>query len=153
MKMLKRVASAAVIAMACAAPALGDDDMVRVKSDGSVEETVARLTAAVEKAGATVFLVVDHAAGAESVGVTLRPTTLVVLGSPKIGAPAMLEAQTLGLSVPLRVLAYEDAAGDVWLIYEDPEEMAEDYGLDEDHPSVKKMQGALKKFTAIAAGG
>ncbi len=79
--------------------------------------------------------------------------TLVILGNPKIGAPAMLDGPTMGLDVPLRVLVFEDSDGETYLIYHDPAEVAEDHGLPSDHPAIQRMQGALKKLTGAAAGG
>lgn len=128
-------------------------ETVRVASSVSVNEAVARLTAAVDAAGAQVFTTVNYAAGAASVGDNLRPTILVIFGSPRIGASALQTGQTLGLHLPLRVLAYEDAAGAVWMIYTDPADAALEHGIATDHPAIKKMQGALKELTAVAAGG
>jgi uncharacterized protein (DUF302 family) len=103
--------------------------------------------------GAQVFAVLDYAAGVATVGETLRPTTLVIFGSPKIGGAVFRETQTIGLYLPLRVLAYEDSAGDVWLIYEDPADAALEHGIPADHPAIRAMQGALSKMTGVAAGG
>ena len=66
--------------------AFAEDGRVKVASNVTVNEAVMRLKGAVEKAGARVFSIVDYAKGTASVGVTLRPTTLVIFGSPKIGA-------------------------------------------------------------------
>lgn len=128
------------------------DALLRVKSDADVPQSVARLTEAAEAAGAKVFIVIDHQAGATSVDIPLRPTTLVLFGNPKIGSPAMVEAQTMGLEVPLRVLVFEDEAGDVWLAYENPADQATRRGVRADNPSIVKMQGALAKLTAAGAG-
>ncbi len=152
---LRLGAAAAVIAAlaALAAPASAQGDLIRVRSDAATPETVARLTAAVEAAGATVFATIDHQAGAETAGVALAPMTLVILGNPRIGAPAMKDAPTMGLDVPLRVLVFEDADGATYLAYRDPAEVARGHGLAPDHPAVLRMRGALGKLTGKAAGG
>lgn len=82
----------------------------------------------------------------------LRPTTLVMFDNPKIAADALQIGQTFGLFLPLRVLAYEDAAGDVWLMYEDPATAAQEHGIASDHPAIGRMKGALSALTAAAAG-
>lgn len=127
-------------------------DAVKVESNYNVDQSVMRLKGAVEKAGAKVFTEINFAAGAASVGETLRPTTVVLFGSPKIGSSAFKAGQTIGLYLPLRVLAYEDAVGKTWLMYNDPAEAAEAHGIAPDHPAIKKMQGALKKMTSVASG-
>lgn len=152
MSELKRAVMAVIAIAALCAPAFAGADPVKVAGTVPFGEAVSRLTTAVEKAGAQVFAVVNYAEGVASVGGTLRPTTLVIFGNPKIGASALEVGQTMGLYLPLRELAYEDEAGKTWLIYNDPANAAADHGIPKDHPAVVRMQGALVKFTGIAAG-
>jgi len=127
-------------------------EMIVRKSSFGVEETIDRLAAAVEKAGATVFARVDHAKGAASVGTDLPPTQMLMFGNPKLGTPAMQAAATIGMDLPLRVVAYEDAADGVLLAYHAPADVAALHGIPADHPVIAKMTGALKKLTDAAAG-
>lgn len=125
---------------------------INVKSSLQVGEATAQLEAAIEKAGARVFTKVDFQQGAKSAGHDIRPTTIIIFGNPKIGAEAFTVGQTIGLYLPLRVLAYEDGAGQVWLSYHDPADAAAEHGIPVDHPAIKAMQGALKKLTMVASG-
>jgi hypothetical protein len=68
-------------------------ERINVASNATVQQSVDRLTSAVEAAGAKIFTTVDFAQGATSVGETLRPTTVVIFGSPKIGAPTLQQGQ------------------------------------------------------------
>lgn len=136
--------------LAFAAPALAED-MVRVKAAGTVAATMDALEAAVTGAGATVFARIDHAAGAQSAGMALPPTQLLVFGNPALGTPAIQAAPEAGLFLPLRVLVYENAEG-VWLAYEPADEMLEGLGIPKDAEFLTKMNGALKALTAKAAG-
>ena len=104
-------------------------DLVTKSSPHSVSETVDRLEDAVEGAGATVFARVDHSAGAAKVDMDLRPTELLIFGNPKLGTPAMLDGQTAGLDLPLRVLVYADDKGVVHLAYHTPADLAAQHGL------------------------
>ncbi len=126
------------------------DDMVRKVSPHDVTTTMDRLEAAVEGAGATVFARVDHAAGAETAGMELRPTELLIFGNPKLGTPAMQDGQTAGLDLPLRVLSYADSEGVVHLVYHTPESLAADHGLPADAQYIQMMTGALEKLTSKA---
>ena len=116
-----------------------------------MEETVERLTAAIEDAGATVAAEVDHAAAAESIGEDLAPMTMVMFGNPEIGTPVLQANPTAGMDLPLRVVVYEDGAGHTWLAYEDPEAMAERHVLEGVGDSIEAMAGALDSLTAAAA--
>ncbi|KHQ50725.1 MULTISPECIES: DUF302 domain-containing protein [Mameliella] len=147
---MKTLISIALFAAAVAGTAMAD--RVNVASDADVATSVERLTKAVEMAGARVFTTVDFAAGSASVGESLRPTTVVIFGSPKIGAKALQQGQTMALNLPLRILFFEDANGQTWAIYDDPTAVAPSHGLTADHPAVLAMKGALEKFSAAATG-
>ncbi len=127
-------------------------ERINVASDANVATSVKRLTVAVETAGARVFNTIDFAAGNASVGKDLRPTTVVIFGSPKIGASALQTGQTMALNLPLRILFFEDANGQTWATYDDPTAVAPSHGLASDHPAVLAMKGALEKFSAAATG-
>ncbi len=59
----------------------------------------------------TVFARIDHAAGAQAVGMTMPPTIVLMYGNPRGGTPIMLAAPRAALDLPLRVLVREDADG------------------------------------------
>lgn len=122
-------------------------ELVKKKSAHSVEETVKKLSAAVEGAGAKVFAKIDHAAGAKSAGMELRPTQVLIFGNPKLGTPALMAAQSAGLDLPLRVVVFEDKAGTVYVVYHAPSKLADDHGIPSDAQVLKKMTGALDKLT------
>lgn len=125
-------------------------DLIHKTSPHSVSETMDRLVAAIEGAGATVFARVDHAAGAAKVDMELRPTELLIFGNPKLGTPAMQDGQTAGLDLPLRVLAYADGEGVVHVAYHAPATLAETHGLPADAQYIQMMTGALDKLTGAA---
>jgi len=147
---LLRLTSAATIGLAAALPAQAD--MIAKTSPHSVADTMDRLEAAVTAAGATVFARIDHAAGAKSIEMDLRPTQLLIFGNPKLGTPAMLDGQTVGLDLPLRVLAYADSEGVVHVTYHQPVTLVEEHGLPADAKYLKMMTGALDKLTNKAIG-
>jgi uncharacterized protein (DUF302 family) len=133
-----------------AAAEASDDDVITKKSHHDVATTLDRLENIVKEKGITVMARVDHAKNAKGVGMELRPTQLLIFGNPKLGTALMQADQRIGLDLPMKVLVWEDAEGTVWLAYVDPQELAERYGIDEDHEVVKKLQQALDTFTTAA---
>lgn len=127
-------------------------EIVKVEAAADVASTMDALEAAVTGAGATVFARVDHAGGADKVGMELAPEQLLIFGNPKLGTPAMQDDPLAGLYLPLKVLVYEDAEGQTWLAYEDPAAMMAGLNVPEGAEYVKKMTGALAKLTGKAAG-
>ena len=63
----------------------------------------------------TVFARIDHAANAAAVGLSLRPTEVVLFGNPKGGTLLMQDQQPAGIDLPLKALVWQDAEGKVWL--------------------------------------
>src|SRR5438067_1199756 len=102
-----------------------DADLVTLPSARGAAETVERLKTLLTQKGIQVFADIDHAAGAQQVGLTLRPTRVLIFGNPQAGTPLMQSQQTIGLDLPLRALVWEDEAGQVWLTYHRPESLAQ----------------------------
>ena len=61
------------------------DGLITVASNFPAEETIDRLSGAATQAGLTIFARVDHAQGAASVGLPLRPTQLLLFGQARGG--------------------------------------------------------------------
>ncbi|MBE0453349.1 DUF302 domain-containing protein [Roseovarius autotrophicus] len=148
---MRQFLAAAAITLAALPAVASDDDIISLRAGADVPTTMDRLEAAVSGAGATVFARVDHAAGAASVAMALAPSQLLIFGNPKMGTAPMQDDPRAGLFLPLRVLVYEDAAGQVWVAYQDPREMFEDLDISDDAPYLEMMAGALAKLTAAAA--
>ncbi len=146
---MKSIVLAGVLAVTTALPAAAE--LIKVPSQKSVAASLDALEGVLAKAGATVFARVDHAGGAAKVDLELSDSQLLVFGNPKLGTPAMQADPRAGLFLPLKVLAYKDAEGQVWLTYQDPAEMFEGLDIAADAPFVAKMTGALGKLTAAAA--
>jgi uncharacterized protein (DUF302 family) len=94
--------------------------LLRRVSKYPVDETVQRLKAAVAHHGLQLFALIDHSGEAEKVGLKMRPTKLLIFGSPKGGTPVMVASPSLAIDLPLKILVAEDEAGEVWITYNDP---------------------------------
>lgn len=147
MKMpLCTIAMFLVVASATAA-----EGVITKSSAHSVSTTLNKLEALVKEKGFTIFVRIDHAAGAARVGEKLRPTELLVFGNPKVGTALMLERQNVALDLPIRVAVWEDEQGAVWLAYNDPAWLARRYEIPNVQPVVAKMTQALANITDAAA--
>jgi uncharacterized protein (DUF302 family) len=85
-----------------------ETDVVTKLSQHSVADTVARFTGLLNAKGLKVFAVIDQAAEAREVGLSLRETTLVIFGSPAAGTPVMVASPLAALDLPLKVLVWAD---------------------------------------------
>jgi uncharacterized protein (DUF302 family) len=108
--------------------AMAVDGLTTIRSSHGPKDTMNRLEAVVKAKGLTVFARIDHAAGAAEVGLPLRPTELLIFGNAKGGTPLMQSAQTIGIDLPLKALVWQDASGNTWLSYNDPDWLANGTG-------------------------
>ena len=140
-----------VFALPVTADGMQDHGLVVKKSTHSVAATLDKLEGIVKSKGFTVFARIDHAAGADKVGQTMRPTAVLLFGNPKIGTALMLSRQSAALDLPIRVAAWEDDSGQVWIAYNAPDWLAARHGITDRDAVIKKMTGALGKLTGAAA--
>jgi uncharacterized protein (DUF302 family) len=103
--------------------------IVDVESHHSVDETIERLRAVLAAKSVTLFALVDHSGEAAKAGLTMRPTKLLIFGSPKAGTPVMLAAPSIAIDLPLKILVWEDADGKAWVSYNAPEYLRERHNV------------------------
>lgn len=95
----------------------------------SFDTTLARITAAIEGAGMTLFAVIDHAANARQVGLTMLPATVLIYGNAKGGTPVMQAVPEVALDLPLRVLVRQDADRRTLVLFHPAEPMLRQAGV------------------------
>jgi uncharacterized protein (DUF302 family) len=125
--------------------------LTTIPSDFPVEETIDRVAAIVTSKGLSVFARIDHAANADQVGLSLRPTYLIIFGNPKAGTPLMQENQVSGIDLPVKALAWQDEAGKVWLTYNEASWLAGRHHLSEKTATVVKAIEEGMRNVSLAA--
>jgi len=103
--------------------------IVDIRSNHSVDETVDKLEGILQAKGVTLFAFVDHSGEADRVGMKMRPTKLLIFGSPKAGTPLMVAAPSIAIDLPLKILVWEDAEARVWVSYNSPAYLQERHNL------------------------
>jgi uncharacterized protein (DUF302 family) len=126
--------------------------LTTIRSSFGPKETMDRLDAEVRARGMTVFARIDHAAGAAEVGLTLRPTELIIFGNARGGTPLMQASQTAGIDLPLKALVWQDASGKTWLSYNEPSWIVQRHGLGVRAEIVDNLAAALSAISKKAAG-
>jgi len=97
-----------------------DDGIFSISCNVSVEVAVQRLEEMLRAKGVMLFAMVDHSGEAAKVGLQMRPTKLLIFGNPKAGTPLMIAAPSIAIDLPLKILVWEDATGEVWISYNAP---------------------------------
>lgn len=117
-----------------------ENGLVQIASSYSVEESVQRLQRAFTEKGLQLFAVVDHSGEAEKAGLKMRPTKVLIFGSPKAGTPLMVAAPSLAIDLPLKALVAEDESGKVSVTYNSPEYLQQRHGVSLE--LIKNLAGA-----------
>lgn len=104
--------------------------LVKLTSRHSVAATIDRLEASLRQRGILVFARIDFSGDAARAGLEMRPEQMLIFGNPKAGTPLMLQVPAVGLDLPLKVLAWEDAQARVWVAYNDPQYIVRRYGVE-----------------------
>jgi len=126
------------------------DGLITRSSPYGVGETLDRLEKILESKGITVALRWDHGGNAGNAGIDMRETEVLIFGNPKLGSHLMTSAQSAGIDLPMKALAWRDGQGEVWLAYNDPAYVARRHGVDDRSDIINKMSQALENLTQAA---
>lgn len=122
---------------------------MKFQSIYSFSETLARLRAALESNGFTIFATIDHRAAARSAGLDMPPTTVLIYGNPKGGTPLMIAAPDFALELPLRVLVREGEQGKTYVTLNPATTLDGKHGLP---PGMAEKLAPPEKLIANAIG-
>jgi uncharacterized protein (DUF302 family) len=122
-----------------------DAGIITIESHHTVDETVERATTLLRARGTTLFVVIDHGGDAASAGLEMRAAKLMVFGSAAAGTPLMIASPSIALDLPLKLLVWEDADGEVWMSYNSAAYLQARHNLPHD------LVGPISAVAALAA--
>lgn len=106
-----------------------EQGVIRIQSQHSVAVTIDRLQGLLKQRGILVFAHIDFSGDAAKAGLQMRAEQLLIFGNPKAGTALMVAAPTAGLDLPLKALVWEDADGNTWIAYNDPQYIVRRHAL------------------------
>jgi len=107
------------LAQQAAVPPAADSGVIRVKSAYGMDDTLVRIKRDIAAKGLRFFDEIDQAQLAAGAGIKLQPSVLLMFGNPPLGIQFLTANPYAGLDWPVRMLVFEDAAGQVWIAYSD----------------------------------
>lgn len=140
----------ALVTLFSSSMVLAQEGLETVESPYDVETTIDRLTAALESKGMTIFYRVNHGSNAEKNGLALNPAEVLIFGNPQLGTPLMTCAPTVAIDLPQKMLAWQDAAGQTHLGWNDPFWLQSRHGIDGCDEVLQKISVALANFAKAA---
>jgi uncharacterized protein (DUF302 family) len=124
------------------------EGILNLPTQSSVDETISRLQSMLQEKGVQIFALIDHSGEAKRAGIDMRPTKLLIFGNPKAGTPLMLASPSIAIDLPLKLLVWEDASGQVWISYNTPEYLQKRHGLPQ---NLAAALGAVETLAKNAA--
>ena len=149
-KLLLAATLSVTVALPPAAAIAAPPGMVIKASPHSASATLDRLESALKENDTAVALRWDHGARAEDEGIDTGPVELLVFGNPALGSHLFTSAQTAGVDLPMKALAWTDERGQTWLGYNDPGYIAQRHGIDDRDEILAQMENALDKLSDAA---
>jgi len=122
--------------------------IIDIPTNHSVDQAVERLRSMLEAKSVTLFALVDHSGEAAKAGMAMRPTKLLIFGSPKVGTPLMIARPSIAIDLPLKILVWEDGQGKTWISYNSPAYLRDRHNLPSD---LLQNIAAIKTLAAKAA--
>ena len=119
-----------------------------VVSRYSVDETVARLQSLLAERGIKLFCLIDHSGEAAAVGLSMRPTKLLIFGNPTAGTPIMIASPSAALDLPLKILVAETEAGKTLVFWTEAAWLEQRHGFPDDLTHNLTAAEALAKAAA-----
>jgi uncharacterized protein (DUF302 family) len=142
-----------VVAAACASQVVADSNLVKIPSRYSVVETMDRLEAAVKASSNDfqIFSRVNFQGLAATRGDKIRPSQLLIFGRGGLLQPLLPEFPTSAIDLPLKVLAWEDDVGKIWVAYTTGELLRERHNIQGRDEFLKRMTEVTASFAKKAS--
>lgn len=140
---IRALVSAALLLSPAILTAQDTEGMVVLRTERPVADVVSRLTAEIATRGLTLFATIDHAANARTVNDSLPPTTVLLFGHPAGGTALMKCERRIAIDLPLKMLVWEDDAGQTRVGYTDPVWLASHHRMPGCGPVIDRTRGLL----------
>jgi len=130
-----------------------NEGIITKESAQNFEDTYSNLKNALSmNTNISIIAELDHQKNAESVGLELNPTKIIIFGNPNLGTPLMKQNQSIGLDLPQKMLVWENGDGEVFISYNDPDFIAERHNIDDAQETLNTIGMALDNLSNAAAG-
>ncbi|WP_299683272.1 DUF302 domain-containing protein [uncultured Dokdonia sp.] len=126
--------------------AMRTSEFITVSTKKTVTQLADTLIPQLKEKGFKIIANIDHSIAAKKAGLELRPMRTIIFGNPKGGTLLMQQDQRIGLDLPLKLMIWEDEAGDTHVSYYNATTLTSRYGISEPQAVIDKVNGALAGF-------
>lgn len=105
------------------------EGVVNERSPYDVPETMDRIESVIWARGMKVIARINPQTEARQCRLEASPSQILIFGSARVEAPLLKAFPSLALDLPLRIVVWESAPGDVWVSYNSLEYLCTRHGL------------------------
>jgi uncharacterized protein (DUF302 family) len=115
----------------------------------SVKEVMDLIEKNLREKGVKVFARISHSEAAKAAGLTMQDEEVLIFGNPKVGTALMLERPSIGIELPLKILAWR--AGDKTQVeYQDLDKLADMFQLKMPNTTLDILKTFMANLMTIA---
>ena len=118
----------------------------------SVEAAVEDIRATLETQRFSIDAIINHAAAAESVGLQLRPTTVIFAGHSFFEYVLIRRSQLAALDIPFKFLAFEDETGKIRVEINDEGYLVDRHRIPLRDRLINRLDRAINQFGRLENG-
>lgn len=131
--------------------ALIGDGIIKVRSNYTFDDSIARLKRDIADKGIKFFAAIDQSQLAADAGIQLMPSTLLIFGNPPLGTQFITSNANAGLDWLVRLLVTQDQAGNVWAVYTDFQWIAQRHAINDRQSQFKMASEVIASITSSIA--
>ena len=124
---------------------LNPNGVILLSSMYSVEETINRLVVKLHQQDNRVYARINHQMELQSAGQKIRPLEFLLFGNPSHGGMVIAANPIAALDLPLKIIAWEDHTGKVWVAFNEDEYIKKRYMLMDFETSFLKLDKLVLK--------
>ena len=124
------------------------DNLVKVKSSGSVAQTASKLKKMVSNNGMMVMGKLNQGHVLSMTGISVKSKTIFV-GNPHVGKKLFSADAGVGIAVPIRINIYKDSNGQTWVSYIPPSKLLSNFNNPKIDKIAQMLDQKLKKMTSM----
>ena len=135
-----------LLAMGSSVSANSQVSGLNIEDATSVQEAVEHITFTLEGQGFEIVTTVNFKLAAASIGVEIRPTTVIIATNPSLETPLIRRRQTVALDFPSKFLVFEDAEGKIQLRHSTVGALIDRHNIELRDEKFRKYDDLLDQF-------
>ena len=147
---MKRIISVALLVLFSSAAVAADNGIVKIQSKYNVNETMDRVESVAKAQGMRIWAREDFKKMGEKIDMNIKPNQILIFGKGRGGPKLISASPTAALDLPLKIIAWEDKNGQVWVAYTTADYMKKRHNIQGRDKVIANINKRLESITSEA---